>query len=68
MTQRYIINPMPAQIAADKAVKYATVETATVGHQRLMGFMEAEIQCVLADKWVAGTAVTLDGTSLDMKT
>ena len=55
----YVINDMPNQIARDRIVRYATVETATVGHRRHMGFMDSAIQCVLPGRRVAGTAVTL---------
>ncbi len=55
----YVIKDMPSQVPARMVAKYATVETATVGHRRHMGFMDAEIQCVLPARRVAGTAVTL---------
>jgi regulator of RNase E activity RraA len=55
----YVIKDLPPQIAADRIARYATVETATVGHRRHMGFMDPAIQSVLPGKRVAGTAVTL---------
>ena len=55
----YVIKDLPAQIPADRIARYATVETATVGHRRHMGFMDPAIQSVLPGKRVAGTAVTL---------
>ncbi len=55
----YVVNEMPPQVASEKIARYATVETATVGHRRLMGFMDPAIQCVLSPRRVAGTAVTL---------
>jgi len=55
----YAINEMPAQIGPALVQKYARVETATVGHRRFMGFMDPSIQCVLPERRVAGTAVTL---------
>jgi regulator of RNase E activity RraA len=55
----YVINDLPPQISADRIARYATVETATVGHRRHMGFMDPAIQSVLPGKRVAGTAVTL---------
>lgn len=61
----YIINEMPEQIPAALIEKYATVETATVGHKRHMGFMDNAIQCVLPGKRIAGTAVTLAIPSQD---
>lgn len=50
---------MPDQISAALIGKCATVETATVGHRRHMGFMDKAIQCVLTPRRVAGTAITL---------
>ena len=58
----YIIKDMPEQISPALIEKYSTVETATVGHRRHMGFMDTAIQCVLSNQQVervAGTAVTL---------
>jgi|TARA_B100000315_G_scaffold77808_1_gene71124 regulator of RNase E activity RraA len=55
----YQINKMPDQISAALIGKCATVETATVGHRRHMGFMDKAIQCVLTPRRVAGTAITL---------
>ena len=55
----YVIKTMPKQILPALSDKYATVETATVGHRRHMGFMDKAIQCVLSNRRVAGTAVTL---------
>tara|TARA_B100000959_G_scaffold149509_1_gene156890 strand:+ start:2074 stop:2721 length:648 start_codon:yes stop_codon:yes gene_type:complete len=50
---------MPDQISAALIGKCTTVETATVGHRRHMGFMDKAIQCVLTPRRVAGTAITL---------
>ncbi len=50
---------MPDQISAALFSKCTTVETATVGHRRHMGFMDKAIQCVLTPRRVAGTAITL---------
>ena len=55
----YTIKSMPQQINSALIQKYATVETATVGHKRHMGFMNNAIQCVLSPRRIAGTAVTL---------
>ena len=55
----YKINKMPDQISAALFSKCTTVETATVGHRRHMGFMDKAIQCVLTPRRVAGTAITL---------
>lgn len=57
---RYIINEMPVPAPGPLLEKCARVETATVGHRRLMGFVDPQIQNVLADEQrIAGTAVTL---------
>jgi len=55
----YVIKAMPTQVPAEKIEKYRAVETAVVGHRRLMGFMDPAIQCVLSERRIAGTAVTL---------
>jgi regulator of RNase E activity RraA len=55
----YVIKSMPAQVPAALIDRYATVETATVGHRRHMGFVDPGIQCVLPGRRIAGTAVTL---------
>ena len=55
----YKINTMPDQISAALIGICTTVETATVGHRRHMGFMDKAIQCVLTPRRVAGTAITL---------
>ena len=55
----YRINDMPPPIDPQRLARYATAETATIGHRRHMGFMDAGIQCVLPGKRIAGTAVTL---------
>ena len=55
----YVVRDMPDQVAPSLIAKYATVETATVGHRRHMGFMDGAIQRVLPGRRVAGTAVTL---------
>ena len=55
----YSIFPMPAQIDAGLLAKARRVETATIGHRRQMGFVDPAIQSVLADRRIAGTAVTL---------
>jgi 4-hydroxy-4-methyl-2-oxoglutarate aldolase len=55
----YVVKDLPTQISAERIVRFATVETATVGHRRHMGFMDPAIQCVLPGKRIAGTAVTL---------
>ncbi|MBT8409207.1 MAG: RraA family protein, partial [Alphaproteobacteria bacterium] len=55
----YVIKDMPPQVDAGLIEKGNRVETATIGHRRHMGFMESAIQCVLPNRRVAGTAVTL---------
>ena len=55
----YVIKDMPAQVDPALIAKCETVETATVGHRRHMGFMDRGIQAILPGKRIAGTAVTL---------
>ena len=55
----YTIREMPAQIAADDLGLLRQAETATVGHWRLMGFMDRRIQPLLPRRRVVGTAVTV---------
>ncbi|MET3663198.1 RraA family protein [Aquamicrobium ahrensii] len=55
----YTINDMPAQIPAEDLELLSGVETATVGHWRLLGFMNRAIQPLLPGRRVVGTAVTL---------
>lgn len=55
----YTIKDMPAQIPAEDLELLSGVETATVGHWRLFGFMNRAIQPLLPGRRVVGTAVTL---------
>lgn len=55
----YIINDMPTQVPPPLLDKARKVETATVGHKRLMGFADPAIQAILPGRCIAGTAVTL---------
>ncbi|USJ27993.1 RraA family protein [Ensifer adhaerens] len=55
----YVIEKMPEQIAQADLDLLSGVETATVGHWRVMGFMDRAIQPLLPGKRVVGTAVTL---------
>ena len=56
----YMINDMPRPVPPALVKKCATVETATIGHIRHMGFVDKTIQNVLGQRiTVAGTAVTL---------
>ncbi|MBD9492225.1 RraA family protein [Ensifer sp. ENS11] len=55
----YVIENMPEQIPQADLDLLSGVETATVGHWRLMGFMDRAIQPLLPGKRVVGTAVTL---------
>ncbi|MBB4103353.1 RraA family protein [Allorhizobium borbori] len=55
----YTINAMPEQVPAEDLDLLSGVETATVGHWRLMGFMNRAIQPLLPGRRVVGTAVTL---------
>ena len=55
----YTINPMPEQIRAEDLALLADVETATVGHWHLFGFMDGGIRPLLRNRRIVGTAVTL---------
>lgn len=55
----YVIKDMPEQIPQDDLDVLSGVETATVGHWRLLGFMDRQIQPLLPGRRVVGTAVTL---------
>ena len=55
----YIINPMPEQVDQEDLDLLSGVETATVGHWRLFGFMNHKIQPLLSKRRIVGTAVTL---------
>jgi len=53
------IGNLPAQIDIEVIADLRHVETATVGHSRLTGFMDRSIRAVLPRKRIAGTAVTV---------
>ncbi|MGI9493746.1 MAG: RraA family protein [Geminicoccaceae bacterium] len=55
----YQLHDMPAQIAPALLAKAERVETATIGHKRLMGFCDPAIQAMIPSRHAAGTAVTL---------
>ncbi|WP_134726020.1 RraA family protein [Paracoccus luteus] len=55
----YVVRDMPEQVRADDLALLADVETATVGHWRLWGFMDRRIQPLLPGRRIVGTAVTL---------
>ncbi len=55
----YVVRDMPEQVDAETLDLLAGVETATVGHWRLWGFMDRRIQPLLPGRRVVGTAVTL---------
>ncbi len=55
----YTIKDMPERVPRADLDLLAGVETATVGHWRLMGFMDRAIQPLLSGRRVVGTAVTL---------
>jgi 4-hydroxy-4-methyl-2-oxoglutarate aldolase len=55
----YTIRDMPDQIPQADLDLLSQVETATVGHWRLIGFMNRAIQPLLPGRRVVGTAVTL---------
>lgn len=55
----YVVRDMPDQVEAETLDLLRDVETATVGHWRLWGFMDRRIQPLLPGRRVVGTAVTL---------
>ncbi len=55
----YTLNDMPARLPAELVAALSQVETATVGHWHLFGFMDRRIQPLLRGKRVVGTAVTV---------
>jgi 4-hydroxy-4-methyl-2-oxoglutarate aldolase len=55
----YRILDFPPQLDPRTVETFEQVETATVGHWHLFGFMEPAIQALLRGKHVVGTAVTL---------
>jgi regulator of RNase E activity RraA len=61
----YDINDMPEPLDADLVALLLQVETATVGHWHLMGFMDPAIQGVLKNRRVVGAAVTVAIPSAD---
>lgn len=61
----YVMHDMPNQVPAEDLALLAGVETATVGHWRLWGFMDRRIQPLLPGRRVVGTAVTLAISAAD---
>lgn len=55
----FVLNDLPTQVDAAIIAKLGRAETATIGHLRQQGFADRRIQCVLPQRRVAGTAVTL---------
>lgn len=55
----YTIKPMPEQIDQEDLDLLSGVETATVGHWRLFGFMNHKIQPLLPKRRIVGTAITI---------
>ncbi|MGZ9724132.1 RraA family protein [Rhizobium miluonense] len=55
----FIVNAMPDQIPAEIVELLERTETATVGHIYHSGFVDRDIQAVLPQHRVAGTAVTV---------
>ena len=55
----YSIKEMPEPLPQSVIAALSDVETATVGHWHLFGFMDRRIQPLLRGKRVVGTAVTL---------
>ena len=55
----FILNDMPPPIDEESLHLLGEVETATVGHFRHAGFMDPRLRPVIAERRVAGTAVTV---------
>jgi 4-hydroxy-4-methyl-2-oxoglutarate aldolase len=55
----YTVREMPLQISTEDLELLSGVETATIGHWRLFGFMDRRIQPLLPGRRVVGTAVTV---------
>ena len=55
----FVLHDLPQQVAPRIVEKLSLAETATIGHRRQQGFADRRIQCILPDRRVAGTAVTL---------
>lgn len=59
------VRPMPAPIDPALLDGLRQVETATVGHFRMHGFMNARLQSMLPGARIAGTAVTVRTVGID---
>ncbi len=59
------VRPMPPSIDAALLDRLRQVETATVGHYRLHGFMDPRLQANQRGVRIAGTAVTVQTRGLD---
>ncbi len=55
----YHVNDMPPPLPTELIGQLQAVETATVGHWHLFGFMDPGIQPILGGKRVVGNAVTV---------
>ncbi len=65
MEQRYDVRDMPTQIPEETLARLRQVETATVGHFRLRGFMAPRVRPMLPGRRIAGTAVTVRTVDID---
>lgn len=66
MTQTlFDVRPMPAPIDAALLDRLRRVETATIGHFRLHGFMNQRLQPIQQGARIAGTAVTVRTVGID---
>lgn len=61
----YTVNEMPPRIDAARLKALAEIETATIGHYRMHGFMSTRLTPVLTGVRVAGTAVTVRTVTVD---
>ncbi len=55
----YRIEPMPSPLALELVTQLMRVETATVGHVRTLGFLDASYRPLKRGKHIAGCAITL---------
>lgn len=58
-TSPYLLRDFPPQIDPEILRVFEQVETATIGHWHLFGFMDPGVQTLLKGKHIVGTAVTL---------
>jgi regulator of RNase E activity RraA len=65
MQQHYDVRDKPPRIPEEALARLRQVETATVGHFRLGGFMAPRLRSMLPGSRIAGTAVTVRTLDID---